>query len=44
MGTKIYTNGKWTDLIGRATRNQYAYKQLYLDTNFIWDMPNVAGG
>ena len=43
MGTKIYTNGKWIDLIGRATRNQYAYKQLYLDTNFIWDMPNVTG-
>lgn len=43
MGTKIYINGKWTDLIGRATRNQYAYKQLYLDTNSIWDMPNVMG-
>lgn len=43
MGTKIYINGKWTDLVGRATRNQYAYKQLHLDTNLIWDMPNVTG-
>lgn len=43
MRTKVYINGEWTDLIGRTTRNQYTYKQLYLDTNFIWDMPNMGG-